>query len=97
MFLARLPGVKRRSSVLLFLAASAALVLWHGTASGEEDAGVHFRGNAIAEVGPLIMPGFLTLGVLGAQLSAGIQLARPVALYAAGNLDLVIGARRGTS
>lgn len=61
-----------------------------------EDGG-RFRGGVAAEVGALIVPGVLSLGVAGIQGQLGGQINNNFGVYAVPNFDIVFGAVGGVN
>jgi hypothetical protein len=80
-----------RPRAFVSLAAVAALLLSTGWTSAEEDPGVGPRVGLFLGGGPLIVPGVGTLGVVGAELQAGVQFNRFLGLYALFDVHLMVG------
>jgi hypothetical protein len=87
--------MKRRA--LVSLAALAALLLSTGRASAEQDAGLRVRLGGSLEGGPFIVPGVVTVGLVGFDVHAGVQLNNLVAIYATVGGPFVVGKWDGRS
>jgi hypothetical protein len=87
--------MKRRAFVSL--AVVVAFLLSAGQASAQEDRGVRFRLGASGEGGPLVVPDVTTVGVIGAQAQAGLQISNSFGIYALGSGGLVVGEWSGVT